>query len=186
MSVGHKVDGAIGTAYYPRLRKRTRTLPIVQQERDLGGALECRLCGKFMNCMTSHLPRVHGLSCTDYRLQFGSHLAVHSKESLAKRSATHQLRYGLFSCQWCGITGFLRSQKWQLHRQGKRPKFCGPACHFQWRSVHKHVSGTLPRKCQWCGSTFIVTMSYAKAHAALYCSVACRWHRPTTAAPHRP
>lgn len=182
MSVGWKIERRGRVSYYPRLRKRTRTVPLVQQERDRGGALECRYCGKYLNCLTSHLPRIHGISCVQYRLQFPGE-ALHAASSLAQRSATHRLRYGHVTCRYCKKIFFYRSQRHEKHRQGTKPKFCSPRCHFDWRSQWKHQMGTIHRTCESCGCIFTVRKSYLKTRAGRWCSVACRWKQSATARP---
>ena len=121
--------------YYPRLpyngKNRQRVIPLIQQPYEPGGEIQCYICLKYLNCLTSHVTRVHGVSCRDYRQRYPG-APLHAPSSLKKRSFTYGLTRGWYTCRYCH--GRFKKCSTGKHRQGSTPTFCCAEHYHAWWS----------------------------------------------------
>jgi hypothetical protein len=75
----------IKVTFQPRKKGRTRVLPTVVFTRrpDQGPAgIECRVCGTSLLSLVSHVPRIHGLTTSQYRTEYGADAPMMASELL--------------------------------------------------------------------------------------------------------
>lgn len=139
-TVGGKAQGAkwinhaegIKISLRPRLKGRGRTIAMrvrARAEETLDGA-ECRICLRKMTQLTSHITRVHGMSCAEYRDKYGADAPLMDRDHLtqwvATSTATARLRHerNTGTCARCGNDFQLGREVTRVNRR----RYCSDEC----------------------------------------------------------